>query len=111
MEDKIELASNFEDKFKSTIEQIKLKSINIVFLRYAVFNGDFIKRKSMKRTKSRVMFCEYPNSGRIAEGYSYMVNSIGTKSLLKDNIDKIQRTADKLYINENNLNKNYYLLS
>lgn len=110
LEDDVKLSSNFEDRVKSTIEQIKLNSINIVFLGYGIFNGDFIKCKDMKTTKFGVSFYNYPKNGRIAGAYAYMVNSTGAKSLLKDNTNKIQRTADTFYINENNLNTSTTLL-
>lgn len=110
LEDDVELASNFEDRIKSTIDQVELNSINIVFLGYGVFNGDLIRRKDMKKTKSGITFYKYPSNGRIAGAYAYMVNSIGAKNLLRDNIDKIQRTADTFYINENNLNMSTTLL-
>ena len=112
LEDDVELANNFQNKIKSIVRVMKNNHLHIAFTGYHIFNGKISKHHNLKLNKklSRLNFYKYPTDGKIAGAYSYIVDNIGANSLVKENIPKIQDTADTFYINEKNINDSTILL-
>ena len=110
LEDDVELSSNFEKKIINIIKMMQQNSLHISFLGYGLFEGSLERRLDIEYTYSGFSFFKYPINGRIAGAYAYMVDCIGAKKLVEDNLEKIQGPADLFCIKEKGLNESTVLL-
>lgn len=110
LEDDVVLARDFSKKIKNTIKLMQEHSLHVAFPGYHLFKGICEKRLDVNCSNSRFSFFKYPVNGSINGAHSYIVDSIGAKKLVKDNLEKIEDTADTFYIREKGLNDSTVVL-
>lgn len=110
LEDDVELSRGFEKKVKKTVELMESHSLHLSFLGYNWSKGKFEKRKDIKDYSSNFAFFKYPLDGHVSGAFAYLVDSVGARKLVQNNLEKIQDTADTFYVNEKGLNENTVVL-
>lgn len=110
LEDDAAFASNFKKKITNTIKLMEKHSLHVAFPGYHWYEGDFEKRLDVNCSGFGFSFFKYPINGRIAGAHGYIVDSVGARKLVEDNLEKIQDTADTFYINERGLNDSTVVL-
>lgn len=83
-------------------------SLHVAFPGYHWSKGSFEKRLDINC--SGFSFFKYPVDGHVAGAHAYIVDSIGARKLVEDNLEKIQDTADTFYIREKGLNDSTVVL-
>ncbi|MDN3399806.1 glycosyltransferase family 25 protein [Psychrobacter sp. APC 3426] len=100
LEDDVELSSDFKKKLTHAVELMQDYSLHVAFPGYNWARGSFEKRNDVKCSGLSFSFYKYPADGHVSGSYSYIVDSLGAKKLVTDNLDKIEDTADWFYIKE-----------
>lgn len=103
LEDDVELTRDFEKKLLNIINLMQKHTLHVAFPGYGWSVGSFEKRVDVNCNDFGFSFYKYPIDGRITGSYSYIVDSTGAKNLVKDNMEKLQDTADWFYIEEKGL--------
>lgn len=104
LEDDVQLARGFKQKINNTVDLMHKHSLHVAFPGYNWSKGSFVKRMDVNCSGLGSSFYKYPADGKVSGAYSYIIDSIGAKKLVKENLDRIQDTADTFYINEKGLN-------
>lgn len=110
LEDDVQLTRGFKKKINNTIDLMHKHSLHVAFPGYNWSKGSFEKRMDINCSGLGFSFYKYPVDGKISGAYSYIVDSIGAKKLVKENLDQIQDTADTFYIKEKGLSKSTVVL-
>lgn len=110
LEDDVELSRGFEKKVKRTVELMESHSLHLSFLGYNWSKGKFEKRKDIKDYSSNFAFFKYPLDGHVSGAFAYLVDAVGARKLVQNNLEKIQDTADTFYVNEKGLNESAVVL-
>ena len=103
LEDDVELANNFRKKIMNVIKFMQEYTLHICFPGYNSPKGKFENSRSLGN--SGLSFFEYSTNGNVSGAYSYVVDSVGARKLVEDNLEKIQDMADAFGIIEKGLNK------
>lgn len=103
LEDDVELCSNFKNKIMKTIEIMQEHSLHLAFPGYNLAKGVCKKRTDIDGNKPSLSFFTYPIGGHVSGAYSYIIDSVGANLIVRDNLEKIQDTADTFYIEEKGL--------
>lgn len=104
LEDDVQLTIGFKNKINNAINLMQKHSLHVAFPGYNWSKGNFEKRADINCSDLGFSLYKYPIDGSISGAYSYIIDSIGAKKLVKENLDKIQTTADTFHINEKGLN-------
>lgn len=110
LEDDVELARDFSKKITNTVRLMQEHSLHVAFPGYGWAKGSFEKRLDVNCSDFGFSFFKYPIDGNVTGSYSYLVDSIGAKKLVEDNLEKIEDTADTFYIREKGLNDSTVVL-
>lgn len=110
LEDDVEFTSGFKKKLNNTIRLMHKHKLHVAFLGYHWEKGSFKKRRDIDCAGCGFSVYSYPADGHVSGAHSYLVDSIGAKKLVKENIDKIQDTADSYFIKEKGLNDSTVVL-
>lgn len=110
LEDDVELTRDFEKKIIETVKLMQEHLIHVAFPGYGWSVGSFEKRLDINCSGLDFSFFKYPVDGRISGSYSYIIDSIGAKKLVNDNLEKLQDTADWFYIKEKGLDESTVVL-
>ncbi|MGP4951606.1 glycosyltransferase family 25 protein [Psychrobacter sp. T6-1] len=102
LEDDVELSSDFKKKVTNTIGLMREHSLHVAFLGYNLSKGKCTKKKNIN-SKFGFSFFNYPIEGHVSGAYSYIVDSVGADLIVRENLEKIQDTADTFYIEEKGL--------
>jgi len=104
LEDDVELSGGFKKKIINTIKLMKEHHLHVAFPGYNLAKGSVEKRLDIDCSGFNLSFFKYPIDGHVSGAYAYIVDSIGARKLIEDNLEKIQDTADTFYIKEKGLN-------
>lgn len=110
LEDDVELSSDFKNKIINTIKLMREHSIHITFPGYNLAKGSCKKKLGVNSDEFGLSFFKYPADGHVSGAYAYLVNSIGAKKLVNENLEKIQYMADTFRIKEKGLNDTTVIL-
>jgi len=110
LEDDVDLTSNFKKKILNTVKLMQEHSLYLAFPGYNLAKGTCEKRIDADCSGLGFSFLNYPVAGHVSGSYSYIVDSIGARKLVEDNLEKIQDTADTFYVKEKGLNESTVLL-
>lgn len=110
LEDDVELTRDFNKKIKNTIKLMREHSLHLAFPGYNLARGSCEKRLDMNSSGLGFSFFKYPTDGRVSGAYSYVVDSVGARKLVNENLEKIQNMADIFRIEEKKLNENTVVL-
>lgn len=110
LEDDVHIARGFKKKITNTVNLMHKNSLHVAFPGYNLAKGNCEKRIDVNCSGLSFSFLNYPVAGHVSGAYSYIVDSIGAKKLVGDNLEKIQDTADTFYIKEKGLNESTVLL-
>ena len=110
LEDDAQLTNGFTKKITNTVKLMRKHSLHIAFPGYHWSKGSFEKRVDVNCSGLGFSFFKYPVDGHVAGAHAYIVDSVGAKKLVKDNLEKIQNTADTFCIKEKGLNDSTVVL-
>lgn len=105
LEDDVELTSNFKNKILNIAKLMHEHSLHLAFPGYNLASGSCKKKLDINCSGLGFSLLTYPMAGHVSGAYSYIVDSIGARKLVKDNIEKIESTADTFRIKEKGLNE------
>jgi len=110
LEDDVVLANNFKKKITNTIKLMREHSLHVAFPGFNLAMGSVEKRLDINCSDYGFSFFKYPANGRVSGAYSYVVDSIGARKLINENVEKIQYMADTFRIKEKHLNESTVVL-
>jgi len=110
LEDDVEFTNGFKKKVNNIIKLMDKHKLHVAFLGYHWEKGTFKKRLDIDCAGCGFSIYRYPEDGHVSGAHSYLVDSIGAKKLVEENIDKIQDTADSYFIKEKGLNDSTVVL-
>ncbi|WP_201582346.1 glycosyltransferase family 25 protein [Psychrobacter sp. 72-O-c] len=110
LEDDVVLTSNFKKKITNTIKLMQKHSLHVAFPGYNLAKGNLKKRLDINCSGLGFLFFKYPVDGHVSGAYAYIVDFVGARQLVKDNLEKVQNTADTFCIKEKGLNESTVVL-
>ena len=110
LEDDVELTRNFKNKIVNTVKLMQKHSLHLAFPGYNLASGSCEKRIDIDCSGLGFSFLGYPIAGHVSGAYSYVVDSIGAKKLVNNNLKTIGSTADTFHIKEKGLNESTVVL-
>ena len=104
LEDDVELSNDFKNKITNIVNLMQEHSLHVAFPGYNLAKDSCEKKLGINSDGFGFSFFKYPVDGHISGAYSYIVDCIGARMIVDQNLEKIQDTADTFYIKEKGLN-------